>query len=125
MAKDKPAAKPAAAAEKPAKPKKPKLTKTQFFQEIAAATDMPKADVVRVFEAMHALVHKNLGPKGPGEITLPGLVKLSVTRTKAVKGGKTAINPFTKEEYKTKDKPAKTKLKARGAKSFLESLGGK
>lgn len=121
MAKEKPAAK-----EKPvAKNKptaKPTLTKSAFFQELADATEMKKADVQKVYEAMLELVKKQLGPKGPGMVTLPNLAKLSSQHTKADKGGKKAKNPFTGEEYITKPRPAKTKLKARGLKNFLESI---
>ena len=114
------------AKDKPAAPKKPKLSKTQFFQEIAEATEMKKADVQTVFQAMHDLVHKHLGPKGGGEITLPGLFKLSVTRIKADKGGVKKPNPFKPGEFLiTKPKPARTKLKARGLKTFLEAITGK
>ena len=116
MAKDKPAA-------APAKAKKPKLSKSQFYQHIADATEMKKADVMKVFDAMTDLVHKELSTKGPGEITVPGLYKLSVTRIKAAKGGQKKPNPFKPGEFLiTKDKPARTKLKARGLKTFLEAL---
>ena len=125
MAKDKPAAPAKGAADKPAKPKKPKLTKSQFFGEIAEKTEMSKGDVQKVFQAMHDLVHKHLGPKGAGEITMPGLFKLSVTRIKADKGGQKRPNPFKPGEFiVTKPKPARTKLKARGLKTFLEALAG-
>jgi nucleoid DNA-binding protein len=123
MAKDKPAA---AGKANGAKPKKPKLSKSQFFQEVADASEMKKADVQKVFQAMHDLVHKHLGPKGAGEITMPGLFKLSVTRIKADKGGQKKPNPFKPGEFiVTKPKPARTKLKARGLKAFLEALTGK
>lgn len=123
MAKAKaPASPPAKSTAAKAPAAKVKLTKTAFFQHIADATSMKKGDVQQMYDAMLALVEKQLGPKGPGEVTLPGLAKLSAAHTKADKGGKSAINPFTKEEYKTKPRPARTKLKARGLKPFLESI---
>lgn len=104
---------------------KPKLTKSAFFQQLAETTGMKKAEVQTLYDAMLDLVKKQLGPKGPGEVTLPNLAKLSTVHTKADKGGKKAINPFTKEEYLTKPRPAKTKVKARGLKDFLESIAKK
>ena len=103
--------------------KKAKLTKSAFFQAVAEATEMKKAEVVKVYDAIHDLVHKNLSPKGAGEITLPGLCKLTAVRTKADRGGKLKPNPFKPGEMMTtKPKPARTKLKARGLKVFLESI---
>lgn len=111
------------AKDKPSSKAKVKLTKSAFFQELATATDTKKADVVKFYEALHTLVHKHLGPKGPGEITLPGICKLTAIRTKADKGGKLKPNPFKPGEMMTtKPKPARTKLKARGLKVFLESI---
>jgi nucleoid DNA-binding protein len=39
------------------------------------------------------------------------------------KGGKKATNPFTGEEYVTKDKPASTKVSFRAGKGFNAHLG--
>lgn len=111
------------AKDKAAGGKKAKLTKSAFFQELATATDMPKKDVMKVYDAMQGLVAKHLGPKGAGEITLPGMAKLTAQRTKADKGGQKRPNPFKPGEFIiTKPKPARTKLKARGLKTFLEGL---
>lgn len=108
------------------KPAKKKMSKSQFFQAIADETEMKKADVVKVFDAMHGLIHKELGPKGGGEITLPGIAKLAVTRIKADKGGVKKPNPFKPGEFiVTKPKAARTKLKARGLKAFLDSITAK
>lgn len=103
--------------------KKAKLTKSQFFHELMTTTGMHKKDVMKVYDAIHALVGKHLGPKGGGEITLPGMAKLTALRTKADKGGQKRPNPFKPGEFIiTKPKPARTKLKARGLKAFLEGL---
>lgn len=99
------------------------LTKSQFYQSLADATEMKKADVVKVYDALYDLVHKTLSPKGAGTITLPGICKLTAQRIKADKGGKQKPNPFKPGEMMTtKPKPARTKLKARGLKVFLDSI---
>jgi nucleoid DNA-binding protein len=109
--------------EKAAGGKKNKLTKSEFFKQIADDTGLAKADVVKVYDAIQGLVATQLGPKGGGEITLPGLCKLTAVRTKASKGGERKPNPFKPGEFLiTKPKPARTKLKARGLKVFLESI---
>jgi len=114
------------AKEKTAAKAKPALTKSAFFQTIAEETEMKKADVVKIYESMQGLVTKQLGPKGPGVVTLPNICKLTVTHTKADKGGKLKPNPFKPGEMMvTKPKPARTKVKARGLKLFLESIAKK
>ncbi len=115
------------AKEKTAAPKaKPAMTKSAFFQAIAEETGMKKAEVVQMYDCMQGIVIKQLGPKGPGVVTLPNICKLTVTHTKADKGGKLKPNPFKPGEMMvTKPKPARTKVKARGLKLFLESIAKK
>jgi DNA-binding protein HU-beta len=112
MAKDKPA-------EKSAK----SITKGQFLADIAEATEMTKADVSKVMDAMAEVIVKQLGPKGPGTLALPGLFKLKARHVKAQKGGKSVPNRFKPGEMTvTKDKPAHTKVSARPLKALKEAL---
>lgn len=99
------------------------LTKAQIFEAVAEATGFTKADVKKYFEALEGVVIKQLSKKGPGVITLPGLVKLTATQKKATKGGEKKPNPFKPGEFLiTKPKPASVKVRARAGKSFLEAL---
>lgn len=121
MAKEKAPAK-AEKAEKPAKAVK-SITKAQFYDEIAKATELPKTKVAEVFDAIEATIVKQLSTKGPGVLTLPGLFKLKARRVKAVKGGKQVPNRFKPGEMTTtKDKPAHTKVSARPLKGLKEAL---
>jgi nucleoid DNA-binding protein len=106
--------------EKPSKPKA--MTKSMFYSKIAEATDMKKADVVKVFEAMTELLTKELGSKGPRVAMIPGLFRLKSKRVEKVKGGQKKINPLTKTEYITKDKPAYTKVTVRPLKQLKEAI---
>ena len=113
-------------ANKPAGGGKKAITKSQFFQELADETGLKKAEVTKVYDAMLAVLQKHLGPKGGGAITLPGIAKITAVRTPADKGGQRKPNPFKPGEFiVTKPKPARTKIKARGLKTFLESIGKK
>jgi nucleoid DNA-binding protein len=116
MAKEKPAAPAAKAAKASAK----SITKAQFYAEVAEHTELPKAKVAEVFKAIEAIIIKQLGSKGPRVVTIPGLLKLKSKSVKAVKGGQKKINPLTKQEYVTKDKPASTKITARPLKGLKE-----
>ncbi len=80
-------------------------TKGQIVGEIAEHTELSRADVNAVFDAMSTLIKKDLGRRGPGIFTVPGLMKIKVVRKPAVKARK-GVNPFTGEEMMFKAKPA-------------------
>src|SRR5438552_4709672 len=73
--------------------------------------------VKATFEGIATLLKKN------DRVSVTGVGVFSKKMTAAQKGGKKAINPFTKEEYTTKPKPAQTKVKFRMGKGFKTSLG--
>ena len=102
------------------------MTKTAFMQELVEQSGLKKTEVTSVYEAMIGIIQKELSPKGPGEVTLPNICKLSAVHTKADKGGKKIANPFKPGETMiTKPKPARTKVKVRGLKNFLETIAPK
>jgi len=113
MAKDK------APAEKAKAPKS--MTKNELFNHIAEATEMKKADVQKMYDALSEAIIKQLGTKGPGVLSLPGLFKLKAKRVAAVKGGAKVPNRFKPGETTvTKPKPAHTKVRATPLKSLKE-----
>lgn len=69
------------------------------------------------FEAVAKLLKKG------DRVTVTGFGAFSKKVKPATKGGKKAINPFTKEPYVTKSKPASTKVKFRAGKGFTQHLG--
>ncbi len=99
------------------------ITKSEFFQAVADEAEVKKAEVVKIFEAITTVIEKQLGKKGSGVLTLPGLFKLKAKRVEAVKGGKLVPNRFKPGEMTTtKDKPAHTKVTARPLKALKEML---
>ena len=97
------------------------ITKSELYAQIAEAASGSKADVKKFFDALTAVITKNLGKKGPGVLTIPGLFKLKSVKKPAVKGGKMVPNRFKPGEMTmTKDKPASTAVKAR----VLKQLSG-
>ena len=85
-------------------------TKSQIIGEIAEQTEFTRREVSDVFEAMAGLIKKDLGRRGPGTFTVPGLMKIRVVRKPATKARK-GINPFTGEEMMFKAKPARKVVK--------------
>ena len=96
-------------------------TKSQFISTVAEATELSTKEVVSVFDATSAIVKADLGKRGPGVFTVPGLMKIKVVRKAATKARK-GINPFTGEETIFKAKPARNVVKVlalKGLKSMV------
>jgi nucleoid DNA-binding protein len=101
--------------------KKP-MTKSQVMSELAEATGMKKTEMVKVLDAVVGVIHAQLGKKGAGIVTIPGLARFKARPVKAVKGGEKKINPLTGGEYVTKDKPAYTKVTVSAVKALKDAL---
>ena len=86
------------------------LTKTEILAALAEATDLSKQQVAGLFEELAVLIKKNLAEQGPGEFSVPGLMKIKVVRKPATEE-RMGINPFTKEETLFKAKPATNVVK--------------
>lgn len=85
-------------------------TKSEIFSKIADDTGLSKKDVAAVFESLNGQIKKNVGKRGPGLFTVPGLMKIKVIKKPATKARK-GINPFTGEETVFKAKPARKAVK--------------
>ncbi len=94
-------------------------TKSQIIGEIAEQTELSRREVSDVFEAMADLIKKDIGRRGPGTFTVPGLMKIRVVRKPATKARK-GINPFTGEEMMFKAKPARNVVKVGALKRLKE-----
>ena len=88
-----------------------KLTKAQIIAALAQEAGLDKKAVNGVLDALASLIKKELGPQGPGEVTIPNLVKLKAKATPATEE-KQGINPFTKQPTVIKAKPASLKVRA-------------
>lgn len=94
-------------------------TKSQVFATIADETGLTKKQVSSVFDSLAGQIKKNVGKKGPGMFTVPGLCKIVTQRKPATKARK-GINPFTGEPTVFKAKPARTVVKVRPLKSLKD-----
>mgnify|MGYP002622676020 FL=1 len=102
--------------------KSPKsLTKTEILNEIAERTELSKKQVGAVFDELGDLIGGQLGKKGPGVFTIPGLVKLRTRIKPAVPAGMRR-NPFTGEEKMMPAKPASRTVKATPLKKLKDMV---
>lgn len=98
------------------------MTKSEIYAALAEATGLARKDISKVFDELSALIAKNLGKKGPGQFSLPGLAKLKAVRKPATKATQKA-NPFKPGEMMTvKAKPARTDVRIRATKTLKEML---
>jgi len=96
-------------------------TKSQLFGDIADDTGLTKKDVAAVFDSMQTLIKKDLGRRGPGAFTVPGLMKIQKVH-KPRRAARKGINPFTGEETVFKAKPAHNVVKVRPLKGLKEMV---
>jgi len=93
------------------------LTRSQQIAYIAEQTQLSKKDVTAVIECFEPMIASHL--KGPGQITLAGLMKVVAVRKPATKARK-GINPFTGEPTTFKAKPARNVVKIRALKKVKD-----
>lgn len=96
-------------------------TKSEVFGTIADQTELSKRQVSSVFDSLGGVIKKNLGSRGPGVFTLPGLCKLTVKKKPASKARK-GRNPFTGEDITIKAKPASKVVRVRPLKALKEMV---
>ena len=96
-------------------------TKTQIYGDISNTTGLTRKEVASVFDAMAGLVKKDLGRRGAGTFTVPGLMKIRTHKKSAVKK-RYGKNPFTGEMQWFKAKPAKTVVKFTALKNLKEMV---
>ena len=95
-------------------------TKSEIYREVADKTGMSRKDVVQVCEALTGVMVKSV--KKHGTFNLLGLMKMTLVKKPAVKGGKLVRNPFTNEMVKQKPKPASRTVRVRPLKAIKDML---
>ena len=96
------------------------LTKNEIIANIVAATELPKKDVVAVFDALSEEIKKSFGKKGAHVFILPGLIKIDLKQVKAQPAKKGVKNSLTGEIYDRPAKPAHKKIRVRALKALKE-----
>ena len=96
-------------------------TKSEVFGELAEGNDLSRKQVTALFDGLSGMIKKDLGKKGPGIFTVPGLMKIKVVRKPATKARK-GINPFTGEEMMFKAKPARNVVKVLALKGLKDMV---
>ena len=97
------------------------LNKTQFLQAVADEAGIAKKDATEFWEALNNVIRKNLGHNSPGQVTLPGLLKIVKVTKPAQPAKKGVPNPFKPGELMDgAAKPAKNLVKVRPLKALKD-----
>ncbi len=96
-------------------------TKSQVLGDISDKTGLTRREVGSVFESMADMIKKDLGRRGPGVFTVPGLMKVRVVRKPATKARR-GVNPFTGVEMMFKAKPARNVVKVTALKGLKDMV---
>ncbi len=115
------AAKTAPAATKKASVVTKKYTKTDILNDIAQSTGLSKKQVSSVLDEIASVIQRHINKRGPGEFTLPGLLKIKAVMRPARPARKGVPNPFKPGELMdVPKKPATTRVKVLPLKRLKE-----
>ena len=89
------------------------LTKSALIELIAEQNDIPRKTAIGVFNTLESVMLGSVHPRGVGEFTLPGLLKITLRKVPARKAGTLIRNPATGEMMKGAAKPASMRVKIR------------
>ena len=91
------------------------------YTALAETTGLGKNQVAAIFSALGALIAQELGKKGPGQVVVPGLLKLKVVRKPATKA-RPGTNPFTGAPTTIPAQPARNVIRALPLKALKEMV---
>ena len=98
-----------------------RMNKTQFVTTLAEKSGLNKKQASSALETINSMIAQELGKQGPGEVLIPGLLKLSVVDKPATPKHE-GINPFTKETMTYKAKAARKVVKVRTLKALKDAV---
>ena len=96
-------------------------TKTATYQRLAEATGLRKKQVSQFFDELSKMIQQELSKKGPGVVTIPGLLKIKRVEKPATKA-RQGRNPQTGEPMMIKAKPKRTVVRALALKGLKEMV---
>ncbi len=97
------------------------MSKSQFVTTLAEKSGLNKKQATSALDTINAMVAQQLGKRGPGEVLIPGLLKLNVVDKPATRQHE-GINPFTKEPMIYKAKAARKVIKVRLLKALKDAV---
>ncbi len=106
-------AQPSKSAAQALRPVKEALTKSGLINLIAEQNGLTRDIAKGVFATLENVLLGSVHPRGVGEFTLPGLLKVTLRKVPARKAGTMIRNPATGEMMPGAAKPASVRVKVR------------
>ena len=97
-------------------------TKSQILTDLADTTGLTKKEVALVFEEMGKLIKKDLGARGPGTFTVPGLMKIKKRAVPRRPARKNVWVPLLQQFRDIPAKPARKTVKVLPLKALKEMV---
>jgi nucleoid DNA-binding protein len=97
----------------PIRPVKETLTKAALVNLLAEQNEIPRKTAAAVYATLESVFLGSVHPRGVGEFTLPGLLKVTLSKVPARRAGTLVRNPATGEMIKGAAKPASMRVKIR------------
>ena len=99
------------------------MTKTQMIGEISESTGLSRKEVSSVFDELTDIIERHMKKRGPGQVTIPGLMKIKTVKRPARKAQKGVPNPFKPGELMDiAARPASMKVKVLPLKKLKEMV---
>ena len=98
-----------------------RMSKSQFVTTLAEKSVLTKKQATLALDTLNAMVAQQLGKQGPGEVIIPGLLKLIVVDKPATREHE-GVNPFTKAPMTYKAKAARKVIKVRILKGLKDAV---
>ncbi|MBL0319184.1 MAG: HU family DNA-binding protein [Alphaproteobacteria bacterium] len=95
------------------RPVKETLTKSALLNLIADKNDITRKQAGEILSTIEGAILGSVHPRGVGEFTFPGLLKVTLRKVPARKAGTLVRNPATGEMVKAAAKPASVRVKIR------------
>jgi len=98
-----------------------RMSKSQFVTAVAEKSGLNQKQISSALDAINVITVEQLSKRGPGEVLIPGLLKLNVVDKPATSQHE-GVNPFTKEPMTYKAKPAHKVIKVRLLKALKDAV---
>jgi nucleoid DNA-binding protein len=98
-----------------------RMSKSQFVTTLAEKSGLNRKQATSALDTINTMVAQQLGKRGPGEVLIPGLLKLNVVDKPATRQHE-GVNPFTKEPMTYKAKAARSIIKVRPLKALKDAI---
>lgn len=98
------------------------MSKTEVLNSLAESTGLSKKEIGVILDELAGLIGSQIGKKGPGVFTVPGLMKISRKEIPKKPARKNVWVPLVQEYRDIPAKPATTRVKVTPLKKLKDMV---